>query len=245
MQSIEAQGETVTAAIEAGLRELGLERDAVDIDVLDEGSRGILGLASRPARVRLRPKADTNRQEPVAAEAAGPPLADTQKPVAGGLSEGIERAKSFIEELVRLLGSPVHLTVRNEADQVVFELAGQDTGFLIGRHGQMLDAMEYLVNRVALAEGSDSARILLDVEGYRERRRAYLESLAKRVGAQVRRNRKPVTLEPMSPRDRRTIHVTLQQERGVVTKSTGEGYYRRVVVSPAEPSGPRPRSARS
>jgi spoIIIJ-associated protein len=157
----------------------------------------------------------------------------------------IERAKSFVQELIILLGCTAQLSVRANETPVVFELSGADAGFLIGRHGQMLDAIEYLANRVAVSEPVESARILVDAQGYRERRRLYLEGLAKRLGAQVRSRKKSVTLEPMSPRDRRTVHVALQNEPGVVTKSTGEGYYRRVVISPAEPAGSRSRPSRS
>jgi spoIIIJ-associated protein len=100
----------------------------------------------------------------------------------------------------------------------------------------MLDALEYVVNRIAVRDEPSVQHITLDVEGYRERRRQYLEGLARRLGATVKRKRKPIELEPMSPRDRRVVHLTLQGDPALTTRSTGEGYYRRLVIAP-KPSG--------
>jgi len=252
MRSVETEGETIDAAVETALRELGLGREAVTVEVLDEGGRSLLGLRSRLARVRVTEKPQAPRES--VSESSPPKSAATETVDAAlGAPSGqlptsrdpIERAKSFVQELIILLGCTAQLSVRANETPVVFELSGADAGFLIGRHGQMLDAIEYLANRVAVSEPVESARILVDAQGYRERRRLYLEGLAKRLGAQVRSRKKSVTLEPMSPRDRRTVHVALQNEPGVVTKSTGEGYYRRVVISPAEPAGSRSRPSRS
>jgi spoIIIJ-associated protein len=112
-------------------------------------------------------------------------------------------------------------------------LTGDTSGVLIGRRGQMLDALEYLLNRIAARDEGASARIVVDSENYRMRRRAALEELARRMGEQAKKKRKPVTLNPMSPRDRRIVHMILQEDTSVVTKSSGKGYFRKLIIIPA------------
>lgn len=235
-RTIEAEGESVAAALETALRELQLEEREVEVEVLDEGSRGVLGIGARKARVRVTPKAPPPQHE-VQPEPPATHFPDTCN--GPTLEQAVARARDFLAELIRLLGSKAQVVVRSEAGEVVFDLAGEDTAFLIGRHGQMLDALEYLTNRVALTDQSEATRIHLDAQGYRERRRVYLEELARRLSAHAKRKGKAITLEPMSPRDRRTVHLALQGDRGVTTKSTGEGFYRRLVISPATPDRTR------
>ncbi len=111
-------------------------------------------------------------------------------------------------------------------------IVGEGAGIVIGRYGQTLDAVEYLLNRIASHETEAPVRIAIDVEGYRERRQESLEHTARRAAEKARHTGRPVTLNPMSPRDRRIVHVALSDERGVTTRSQGEGSYRRVVVVP-------------
>lgn len=231
-QAIEVEGDTVSAALETALRELRLEKSEVEVEVLDEGIRGLLGFGTRKARVRVTPKVDHAQGASVVEPS---PISLASVPQGTDLGEWVERARHFLVELIRLLGSKAEVGLRSEQGQIVFDLIGEDSGFLIGKHGQMLDALEYLTNRVALADRSEATRIHLDAQGYRERRRLYLEELARRLSAHAKRKGKAITLEPMSPRDRRTVHLALQEDRDVTTRSTGEGYYRRLVISPISP----------
>lgn len=221
MRAVEIEADSVDAAVAQGLHQLGATEQDVRITVLDPGAHGILGLGARKARVRL---------ELVYHPAAA--ATDTVAPNAAALpGESLERVRQVLEELFRLLDVPVQIEVTRAPDQVVFYLTGTAAGFVIGKRGQMLDALEYIANRIAVRDDSHAQHITLDVEGYRERRRLYLEGLAKRLAAQVKRKRKPIELEPMSPRDRRTVHLTLQGDPALTTHSTGEGYYRRLVIS--------------
>lgn len=228
MRAIELEADTVDDAVAEGLRQLAASQDDVRVTVLDPGSRGVLGIGARKARVRLelvREVVGAGQEE----------RASTTIAAAEGITaDALQHARDALEEICRLLEAPVRIEVKESEGQVVFNLIGEASGFLIGKRGQMLDALEYVVNRIAVRDEPHAQHITLDVEGYRERRRQYLEGLARRLGAQVKRKGKPVELEPMSPRDRRVVHITLQGDPALTTRSTGEGYYRRLVIAPKQ-----------
>jgi spoIIIJ-associated protein len=153
-------------------------------------------------------------------------------------AETIERSVAVLQGILTRLGVPAGIVVRPaEPGVLVLEAKGDGSGLLIGRRGQTLDALEYLVNRIIArdTEGAGAGgRIVLDVEGYRERRGQYLAALAQRLAEKAKASGRVVTLNPMSPRDRRIVHVTLQADATVVTRSQGEGYLRRVLIVPAD-----------
>ncbi len=154
------------------------------------------------------------------------------------------RGKSLADELLRLVGVSCDVTVRPgiEAGEIVLDVTGDSGGLLIGRRGQTLDALEYVINRMmGRADDGGALRIVLDVEGYRERRRQYLETLANRLAEKARQTGRVVTLIPMSPRDRRIVHLALHEDATVTTRSQGDGHYRRMLILPGDraPRGPR------
>jgi len=236
MDSVEAEGNSIDEAIDGALRLLGVTRDRVEIEILNNAVRGLFGIGGRKARVRatLRVPIDADRPAPtpeVQRETApGPP----PRELAADDRRGIERARQVLESILRHLEVQAEVNVRNVEDDVLFDLTGDSSGVLIGRRGQMLDALEYLLNRVAARDESGSARIVVDSENYRARRREALEELARRMGEQAKKKRKSVTLNPMSPRDRRIVHLILQQDTALVTKSSGKGYFRKLIIIPAE-----------
>jgi spoIIIJ-associated protein len=145
----------------------------------------------------------------------------------------LERARAVLEEIVGLMQVEAQVAL---ADDGQLMISGDKRGMLIGRRGQTLDALEYLVNRI-IAREELPGRVGIDAEDYRERRRGSLEGLAQRLAERVRRRGRPVSLNPMSPRDRRIIHLALQGDPSLVTRSTGDGYYRRLVIAPAGSRG--------
>lgn len=156
-----------------------------------------------------------------------------------------DRSRVILEEILSRLGVSCTLTARpgDEPDGVVLEVGGDSGGLVIGRRGQTLDAIEYIVNRiVSRREDGSQARVVIDVEGYRERRREYLVQLARRLADKAKQTGRVVTLNPMSPRDRRVVHLSLQADTDVVTRSQGDGYYRKLLILPAEKvrRAPRP-----
>jgi spoIIIJ-associated protein len=218
---VEATGETVGEAKWAAVRELerlrpGLDRSAVRFQVVTEGERGLLGVGYAPARVIAAVEDDVVSAAP---EATGP-VADRVREVLGRIAAGLE------------LGAAI--SVRDEEDAVVATLTGPDLGRAIGRHGQTIDALQYLVNAIVLRDELPERKpVVVDAAGYRARRKATLDALASRTAERVRRTGREVELEPMSAVERKIVHLSLKDAAGVETRSEGTEPNRFVVVSPA------------
>lgn len=146
--------------------------------------------------------------------------------------QDIERAVELLREIVRLVGVEVDVHVDSGADGVVLDLQGDDSGLLIGRRGQMLDALEYLVNRSVFRDSHEAPRLVVDSLGYRERRREAVEEMAREAADEVRRTGRPVSLEELNPRDRRTVHLLFGDDPDVSTASFGTGADRAVTIHP-------------
>ncbi len=244
MRSIETEGATIDEAIERALRTLRIERERVEIEILSSATRGVLGFGGKPARIRatVRPPLrvgapDEGSSGAVSQETSAAPPVPEETDAAATCDP-----KAFLEALLAHMGieCTVGLAPGEEPGSRVLTVDGPGCALLIGRRGQTLDAVEYLVNRV-MTRGAGAARITIDAARYRERRRESLEELAGRVAAKVRKSGIPVTLNPMSPRDRRTVHLALRDAPGVTTHSLGDGRYRKLVVAPAGGPGSGPR----
>ena len=218
--SVEATGETVGEAKWSALRELerlapGIDRDAVRFQVVSEGERGLLGVGYTPARV----VASAERPE----ERAAPPPVEGEAAV----------ARELLERVVSTLDVDGRVDVTEGDDEVVATVTGGDLGVLIGRHGQMIDALQYLANAIAhRSVGDDRRRIVIDAAGYRARRSATLETLARRSAEQASATGHRVELEPMSAVERRLVHEALKDDPEVETASEGVEPNRYVVVLP-------------
>jgi spoIIIJ-associated protein len=227
MSSVEVEARTIDEAVERALEVLDVPRDRVRIEILAESSRGIFGLGAQRARVRA-----TIREDPaVGTSGAGPGVSrETSSLIAS-------RAREVLEVLMGHLVAMPRIEERAEGGLIRFELSGSSAGLLIGKGGRTLDALEYLVNRIVLRDetGPAPSRIELDVEQYRARRAEALADLARRAASKAMHTGRPVLLDPMSPRERRLIHLALKDDRGVVSESDGQGDSRRVVVRPALP----------
>jgi spoIIIJ-associated protein len=196
-------------------------RDAADLRA--EGTT-----PQRRREHRQRPP-DTTRR-PIESPRAPSPTTAAPAP----LNEAsIDRARAVLAEIVRLTGSEASVEVAREVDDVRLLITGDASGLLIGRRGQTLDALEYVLHRIMAHDDEVGVRLLVDAENYRLRRREALEQLARRTAERARRSGKPLTLSPMSPRDRRIVHLTLQNDPTLTTRSAGNGFYRKVVIVPA------------
>jgi spoIIIJ-associated protein len=184
---------------------------------------------------RAEPPAQRLRREPTPRAAAPPRPAPESRPApAAPLNHAsIDRARALLAEIVRLTGSEASVEVAQDADDVRLLITGDPSGLLIGRRGQTLDALEYVLHRIMAHDEDVGVRLLVDAENYRLRRREALEQLARRTAERARRSGKPLTLSPMSPRDRRIIHLALQDDPTLTTRSAGSGFYRKVVIVPA------------
>jgi spoIIIJ-associated protein len=219
----EATGETVGEAKWAALRELerrhpGLDKSAVQFEVIAEGERGILGVGYEPARVIAHLPAEAAEAAAVAAGDEGGQVAD---------------ARTLVARIVSALGVDADIEAREEPDAIVVTCSGPDVGLLIGRHGQTIDSIQYLLNAIGWrAYGEDRKEVVVDAEGYRARRKATLETLALRVAERVRESGEPEELEPMTAVERKVVHLRLKEEAGVETASEGTEPNRYVVVLP-------------
>ena len=218
MDHVETEGDTIDQAIEKALKVLAVERDKVTVDILSEGKRGILGFGAQKARIRasLRGAAAHVR---------------TPEPQAAALGQ----AKAVLMQILNLMGidASIEVKVREAGDETILEIHADRSGLLIGRKGQTLEALQYLVTRiVGERQGSEGPHIIIDVENYRERRRKTLQDMALRLGEKAKRQRKTVTVEALGAADRRIIHAALQDDPWVTTKSLGQGAYRRLLIIP-------------
>jgi len=202
MKVLEKQGKTVDEAINLALEELKVSRDDVEVEILEEGNKGILGFLSKMARVKVtvKPKPD-------------------------------EIATEFLRGLLNFIDKDVKIHSSFKDGVLNVELEGGNVGILIGKRGSTLDALQYLTSLVTNRHSDDYTRVLLDAENYREKREKTLERLALKMASKVKDTRRSVTLEPMYPNERRIIHTTLQDDLEVKTKSVGEEPFRKVVIS--------------
>lgn len=204
---IEVSAKTVNEAITEACRKLSVTSDRLDYQVIEEGSSGFLGIGARPAIIKAAAKI-----EEVSAEAA---------------------AKKFLNDVFAAMNMEVVVDINYNEDEksMDIELMGEEMGVLIGKRGQTLDSLQYLVSLVVNKEMEEYIRVKVDTENYRQRRRETLENLAKNIAYKVKKTRRPVSLEPMNPYERRIIHATLQNDRYISTHSEGDEPFRRVVVT--------------
>jgi len=219
--TVEATGETVGEAKWAALRELeqrypGLDKAAVHFEVVTEGERGLLGVGYAPARVVAHLPADA---------AAAIELDE---------SELATEARLLLTRVVDALGVDGRVDVREDDDAITLTCSGADVALLIGRHGQTIDAVQYLMNAIShRSHGDERKEVIVDAAGYRDRRRVTLESLAVRTAQQVTTSGERVELDPMTAVERKVVHLKLKEFDGVETASEGTEPNRYVVVLPA------------
>lgn len=229
MTSVEKTGKTVAEAIEAAIGELGVSREQIEYEVLDEPSKGLFGfLGGKPARVRVELKDGHAPATTVPAKARSGQSTATDRSQA----DPVAAARAFLQSVFAAMKLEVKIEKMTAVDQVTLNLRGEDLGVLIGKHGQTLDALQYLTNLAAHKDSDERVRIIIDVEDYRKRREETLARLAYRLADRVKLRGEKVVLEPMSPHERKIIHTTLQDDLKVTTFSEGEEPFRKVVIAP-------------
>lgn len=236
MKEVTVTGKSVEDAVAEALQLLGASRSQVEVEVLNEGTKGLFGLlGNKMARVRV-----LLREEEAPAPEVSIPEGSTRKP-APDREERTDRARNFLSRFCKILDVEAEITQEEGAEGAVnLEVNGPDLGILIGRHGQTLDALQYLLNLSANKGGKggqDWVRFVLDVEGYRRRREETLQGLARRLATKVKVYGRKSVLEPMTPQERRIIHTALQDDPDVYTYSEGEEPFRRVIISLREKTG--------
>ena len=216
MDMITVSAKTVDEAVTKALIELETTSDKLEYEVVERGSAGFLGIGAKPAVIRAK------RKERVE-----------------------DRAIHFLNQVFDSMNMEVSITAVYNAEEkeMNINMEGTDMGILIGKRGQTLDSLQYLVSLVVNKKRDDYIRVKLDTENYRERRKETLETLAKNIAYKVKRTKRAVSLEPMNPYERRIIHAALQNDKYVVTRSDGEEPFRHVIIS-LKKEGKKDRSER-
>ncbi|WP_026568919.1 RNA-binding cell elongation regulator Jag/EloR [Sediminibacillus terrae] len=205
MRQVTATGQTVEDAVQSALKQLNTSRDQVDLDIIDEGKKGILGIfGSKPAIVKV---------------------SVAQNP--------IQKTEAYLKEIIAELGVSVEVETIVTDKQVTFDLSGDKIAILIGKRGQTLNALQYLVQLVLNRYADKRFTVVVDAEGYRGRRRETLINLAERMADKAINTHREVTLEPMPSYERKIIHTALQQHKKVNTTSAGVEPNRHVVIKPS------------
>jgi len=251
-EPIEISATTVDEAIKQALEQLAAQEDDVVIEVLATPRAGVLGLGARQARVRVTRRTSNVATSGVQSPPLAPPAIERhpREPAAGDTGDGEEglqaqreavdldqlaqEAREVLIKVLELMDERAEvLRTQGDPESVELEIKGDGSGILIGRHGQTLDALEYLVNRIVARRIRDAAPVVLETESYRARRRQQLQRMALSMGERAKRDHRPMTLDPMPPRDRRVVHLALKDDPMLTTRSSGDGFLRSIEIVPA------------
>jgi len=258
VDGVEFSGKTVEDAIAQAERQLGASRDTLTVEVLTQGSRGVFGIGAEAARIAVRwpqPPETAQVAEPVGSPMAPPdevplpiierfeakdarttdetdePFSETPTKSDGSLPVD---ARQVLADLLNRMGFDVEVVVRSNENPVILAVNGENLGVLIGRRGDNLASLQFMLNLILSKGRHEWPRVVIDVENYRARREESLHSLADRIAYRVSRGGRPFTLEAMPASDRRIIHLSLRERADVETYSIGEGASRRVVIAPIQ-----------
>ncbi len=207
MEFVEVSAKTVSDAITEACQKFSVTSDKLEYEVVQEGSSGFLGINAKPAIIKAKIKEEEKTID--------------------------VKAKDFLSDIFKSMNLAVVIDAKYDdiENTLDIDLSGDEMGVLIGKRGQTLDSLQYLVSLVVNKDVDDYIRVKIDTENYRQRRKETLENLAKNISYKVKRTRRPVSLEPMNPYERRIIHSALQNDKYVTTHSEGDEPYRKVVVT--------------
>ena len=252
-ESREFDGKTVDYAIEAACKYFEAKPDGLEINILTRGSTGIFGLGGRKAKIKavlkeLTPPVMEKKPEeesaPIEAEANRhtPEVTESEEDVIKPGKEApedqdkhISLALEITEELLNRAGLAGQVEIKADEEGPYLDISGEDLSLIIGKEGQNLNALEYIVNRILRHRVESRTGIKLEAQGYREKREKSISLLAHRMAKKAQKTGRPVTLQPLGARERRLVHLTLKNVKGIRTHSVGEGIMRKVVINPARP----------
>jgi len=209
MDFLEFEGKTTEEAIENACDHFQLPSESLEIEIVSVGSPGLFGLGSKPAKVRVALRG--------AAEA-----------------DLVGQAQEILETILEKMGETAKVEANRDDDRINLNIESADAGLLIGKQGQTLEALQYLVSKIMSKKSKRKVRLVIDIESYRARHSQALTQMALKYGDKAKKSGKPVTLNPMNPHDRRIVHLALQGDADLKTLSRGEGLYKKVVVYPVK-----------
>lgn len=254
---MEKRAKNVESAVELALMELGVTRDKVNVEIIEEGSKGFLGIGAKEAVVNVtlkeasksektktaKPiKKETKKESTQPASKKARPKREVKPLTPEQAKDACEKATAFLENVFESMSIDVKVNAVLEGeDTILVKLDGENIGIVIGKRGDTLDALQYLTSLVVNKKSESYIKVTLDTENYREKRNEALLGLSQRLASKVARTGRKYTLEPMNPYERRIIHSALQNSEEVTTYSIGQEPYRKVVIAPknAKPRKPR------
>ncbi len=257
--SLEFEDKNVEMAVKKACEKLNIPREKLQHDVISYGSSGIFGLVgTKKARIRVilpKPIIETDsdevkleKPENLGFEHA---LENKDIPIDAKQREQMEQVvapdprdlgREALQRIIDLITTDATVFVQEETDRISFQVKGGNTAILIGKHGQTLEAIQYIVEKIVNKQQKERVRIHIDIEGYLKNRRIGLQKLATRMAEKVKRTGKPATIDPMNAHDRRIVHIALKDDSKVRTQSVGEGFIRKLVILPKRDSYRKKRS---
>lgn len=251
-QTMEFEGKTVNDAIEAACKHFSVSEDMLDIEIITKGASGIFGLGGRKAKISASIKIEHLKEK----EKAGIPyevesnFIDVEEEMAEApeislnTSKSLEAAIDITKEILKIADLNAQLDASIKENRVFVEISGNDVPLIIGKDGQTLNALEYIVNRMIFNKMEDACHVKIDADGYRARKEESLARLAKRKAEIAIKDGRSIVLDPMNPAERRIIHLSLKEVKGIKTLSIGAGHLRRVVIKPLGARSPQQRTRR-
>jgi spoIIIJ-associated protein len=244
MNSIEIEGKTIDEAIEKACSEFDVPREKLNIEIISDGATGFLGLGSRKAKIRASIMSIDIAMEMAASQ---PAKGAHEKPaVVPGQAEKDRAdvsaeaptavARRILEGILKRMGLDCPVTVEENSEKIVLDIKGDGSGLLIGKRGQNLDAIQYIVNKAVSKHTTNRKMIVVDTGSYRKKREESLIALAEKLAEKVKKSKKTLTVGHMNAHDRRVIHLALQNDESLTTRSRGEGEFRKIVIMPAKKS---------
>jgi spoIIIJ-associated protein len=207
MSSIEIEAKTTQEAIERACKHFHLDEEELDIEVLESRSTGIFGVVgNKKVKIRVTPRKDTC----------------------------IVLAQETLKKMISLISADTKISAEKKGDDIILNIEGNNPGILIGHRGRTLEALEFIVNKVVNKASEKKVRVIVDSENYRQRREEFLQRLAFRMGEKAKKTKRTVTIDPISPHDRRIVHLTLKGDQQISTKSKGEGLFKEVLIIPKQ-----------
>jgi spoIIIJ-associated protein len=257
--SLEFEDKNVEMAVKKACEKLNIPREKLQHDVISYGSSGIFGLVGARIRVILpeppEPTTETDidgvKLEKSENLGFGHALENKDMPIDGKQNKQMEQAvapdprdlgREALQRIIDLITTDATVFVQEETDRISFQVKGGNAAILIGKHGQTLEAIQYIVEKIVNKQQKERVRIHIDIEGYLKNRRIGLQKLATRMAEKVKRTGKPATIDPMNAHDRRIVHIALKDDSKVRTQSVGEGFIRKLVILPKRDSYRKKRS---
>ncbi len=242
---LEFEGKNVEKAVEKACKELNMSKKKIKYDVISYGSTGIFGLVgSKKAKIRviLPEPAPEISPETIGAEELKEQGMEEERSQIQAIIEGSEiydfpdnpsdLGRDVLQRMVDFITTDAKISVEEDSDRILFNVKGGNSAVLIGKRGQTLEAIQYIVERIVNKRNEQRVRIQIDIEGYMENRRTRLQGLSKRLADKAKRIGKPVTMGQMNAHDRRIVHLALKDDKGIRTQSKGNGFYRKLVIIP-------------